>query len=98
MTHEEMQRSMEFVLEQQAKFAADMQQLSSFGSRLTRAQIRAQKETDAKFAELTDAHKKTEAAVAELANAQTRTEERLGTFVTFVERYLSGNGREQKLQ
>ncbi len=98
MTSEEIQRTMDFILEQQAKAAAEIQQLSTLGSRLARAQIKARKETDAKFAELTEAQKKTEVALAELANAQTRTEERLDGFIAFVERYLSGNGRKQKPQ
>ena len=96
MTHEEMERAIDFVLQQQAKFASDMQQLAGFGSELARAEIRTQKRL-AELAEaqnrmdtrLSDAQQATEARMTELA-------ERLNIFINVVERHLSGNGKGQK--
>ena len=103
MTHEEMERAIDFVLQQQAKFASDMQQLTAFGSELARAGIR----TEKKLAELAEAQKQTDARVAvqaaELKEFQKLTEakfaelaDRLNIFINVVEGHLSGNGKGQK--
>lgn len=101
MTFEEMERTMHFILEQQAKFDADVAEL--------RAAIGDVKETAAKHNEsivgllkisrtLIDSQiaaegrmAKIEEKMAELAAAEKRTDERLDSFIDFFERYMSRN-------
>lgn len=85
MTHEEMERSIEFVLQQQARFASDMQQLTAFGAELAKGQIRLQNG----LAEVAAAQKVTETRLAEVA-------ERLNVFIGVVERHIGGNGERRK--
>jgi len=85
MTGEEMERSIEFILEQQAKFTEDMQKLKEFGFELAKAQIRTQNE----IATLAEFHKR-------LADAQKMTEERLSALIALMERRFGGNGQGQK--
>lgn len=106
MTFQEMERTMQFILEQQAKFEADMAEV--------RGAIREVKETAAKHNDsivglvqisrtLIDSQiaaegrmAKIEEKMAELAAAEKRTDERLDSFIDFFERYMSSqNGREQ---
>ncbi len=92
MTEDEMQRKMEFIVEQQAQFAADIQVLQEKHNVLTDALTSVvgivgklaagQGHTDAKMSELADAQKK-------LAEAQASTEERLNAFIVIVERHLT---------
>ena len=106
MTNEEMQRNMEFIVSQQAHFAADIQQLKEAQvqaeARMTRiegalvmvvdlvGQLARRLETTAtQIAELVETQKRTDEALAE-------TNDRLNSFITFVERYISGraNGHQ----
>jgi hypothetical protein len=105
MTNEEIARTIQLILSQQAQFAAELQQMEAqFGKltdavitvtgmvgKLAEAQVEAttaQARTDAKVAELA-------AGLLELAQKGKETEERLNTFITVVERYISEqrNGR-----
>ncbi len=101
MSEEEMQRKMEFIVNQQAQFAADIQQLQESQVRLTDAVItvvgvvgklsEAQERTDAAMAEMAKAH-------AEMAKAHAETDERLNIFINVVERYISRNGGNGSVQ
>ena len=106
MNNEEMQRNMEFIVSQQAQFAADIQELKAAQvqaeARMTRIEgalvtvvdivgqlARRQETTTTQIAELVEAQKRTDEALAE-------TNDRLNSFITFVERYISGrqNGHQ----
>ena len=110
MTDEEMRHTMEFILQQQAQFTADMLQMREEHARFAA-------ETQKNFGRvgeaviaitgilgrLGDAQERTERKVAELAMAQERTEgkvaelaDRLNLFIGVVERYISEhrNGKE----
>ena len=102
MRNEEMNKMMEFIVEQQAQFAADIQVM-----REVQAQdVKLLKEQDRRLSDavlavvgmignLTQSQTKTDETIKLLTEAQKRTEERLNAFITVVERYLSGNGRTE---
>ncbi len=88
MDNEEINRKMEFIIEQQAQFAADIQVMREIQA------------TDTKL--LKEGHQTLSNAVltivgliGSLTEAQKRTEERLNVFINVVERYISGNGRSE---
>ncbi|HEY0545235.1 MAG TPA: hypothetical protein VGC91_07675 [Pyrinomonadaceae bacterium] len=101
MNEEEMQRKMEFVVNQQAQFAVDIQQLQESQSSLTKALItvvgmvgklsEAQDRTDAQIKELIAAQEHTE-------KAQAATDERLNNLINVVERFISRNGGNRSAQ
>jgi len=110
MTDEEMRRTMEFILQQQAQFTTDMLRMSEEHARFAaEARQNFGRLGEAVIAitgilgRLGDAQERTERKVAELAAAQTalaqaqaRTDERLNTFIAVVERYIGEhrNGKE----
>jgi chromosome segregation ATPase len=84
MTGEEMERAIQFIIEQQSRFAADMQQMKEqFAAEMQRIESRfgeqLGKQGEAIIAltgmvgRIAEAHIKTEAKVAELAESQART-------------------------
>jgi len=112
MTPEEMQRTMEFIVEQQARFATDIQKLFESDDRLreqqatlTAAVMRIadivegdHKESDRRFAELAESQKTTDKRLAELAEAGKATDERLNVLIHVVEEQLvrRRNGKKRK--
>ncbi len=92
MTDEERQRTMDFILEQQAQFTANMQKLEEADTRAARridrlervvklairAGGRERKDTRAKLNALIDSHVK-------LADAQTHTDRRLDALIDMVQ-------------
>ncbi|CAN5236385.1 hypothetical protein BH18ACI2_BH18ACI2_25540 [soil metagenome] len=108
MSEEEMQRKMEFIIDQQAQFVTDIQQLQGAQGKLTDAVIG----VVGMIGKLTEAQAQTNALVAalaqqtsEIAEAQKRTDarlaetdERLNIFINVVERYISRNGKDQASQ
>ncbi len=110
MTHDDMERAIEFILQQQAKFAedlrqhretftADVQKMKEFSFELAKGYVRTQNTLD----ELGTAQRKTEAKLAELAQAQRElteaqkvTEQRLSAFIGALERRFGGNGKGRK--
>jgi hypothetical protein len=105
MSNDETQRRMEFIIEQQAQFSADIQQLKE-------VQIRAQEQIDilretqfqaeARVSRIEDAIvrlvnlvERVADAQAHLADAQAQTDERLNVFINVVERYIN-EGRNGK--
>ena len=99
MSNEEMDKKMEFIVEHQAKFAAEIEIMREVQAeqynRLSNALIgvvdivgsltRAQMRTDEKVSLL-------EESFARLAQAQARTEESLKILINVVERHIHGNG------
>ena len=105
MTPEEMQRTMEFIVEQQAKFTTDIQKLFESDDRLresqatlTAALIRLaeiveenHKESDRRFADLTESQKVTDEQLR-------HTDERLNVLINVVEKQLAArrNGKKRR--
>jgi len=112
MTDEEMRRTIQFILEQQAQFTTDMQQMREEHARsaaVTGQQIGRLAEATLAITgivgRLGDAQERTERKVAELAEVQERTErkvgelaDRLNLFIGVVERYITEyrNGKENQ--
>lgn len=99
MTNEEFERRMEFILEQQAQFAADIQQLRESQAqtdrvvnRLAAVTLEGFKDVNAKIDALVDSHLRLTEAHERLSEAQARTDEDLRNLIAVVDRYLS-NGR-----
>lgn len=106
MSNEEMNKKMEFIVEQQAKFAADieiMREVQAAESKLRNEQHN--KLSDALVGvvdivgNLARAQVRTEErvnsvadSVDKLTQAQMRTDERLNNLINVVERHISGNG------
>src|ERR687884_443459 len=107
MTDEEMRRKMEFIVEQQAQFAVNIEQLreaqSNAEARLGRLEgaVVAVVDVVGRLSQILDrltlGLEQTNNNVAQLAEAQARTDERLNAFITVVERYIS-EGRDGKSQ
>lgn len=99
MTPEEMQRSIEFLIEHDAKFAADLSQIAADLSQINQTQLTFQSQ----LGTLGEAVLALTGMVGRVAEAQIRTEaaqkktdeklrelaERLDAFILLVERYIS---------
>jgi uncharacterized protein YoxC len=108
MTNEELEKAMQFVLEQQTQFVANQQQMSERVSRLeTNMEFIVQAQADTSQALVQLAQEQARMAqtqthmnevVAALYEAQRHTEEKLDAFIGVLERYISedrngkGNG------
>jgi hypothetical protein len=102
MSNEEMNKRMEFIVEQQAQFAADIQvmrEIQAQDANLLKEQDR--KLSDAVVAvvgmigNLVQSQTRTDESIKFLIEVQARTEQRLNIFINVVERYISGNGRSE---
>jgi hypothetical protein len=110
MSNEEINKKMEFIVEHQAKFAAEieiMREVQAADAKLFREEMQLLKEqtrdTSAAIVtivgivgSLTESQRSLVAAQKSLAEAQARTEERLNIFINVVERYISGNGGSER--
>ncbi|HYN24090.1 MAG TPA: hypothetical protein VES69_03495 [Pyrinomonadaceae bacterium] len=101
MTEEEISKKIEFIIEQQAQFASDIQALrevQAADSALMKESYHtltgAVTTIVGLVGKLAQAQERTDAKVAELTEAQARTDERLNVFIDVVERYISRNGKE----
>jgi hypothetical protein len=95
MNNEEFERKMSFIVEQQAQFAADVQQMRELQAqtenvvgRLAHATLEGFRDTNAKIDSLVDSQIK-------LTEAQTLTDENLRNLIAVVDRYFSA-GRNGK--
>ena len=95
MNNEEFDRKMAFIVEQQAQFAADIQQMRELQAqtenvvgRLAQATLEGFRDVNAKIDSLVDSQIK-------LTEAQTHTDENLNNLIAVVDRYFSDgrNGR-----
>ena len=87
MTNEEIEKTMQFILEQQAQFAANQQQINERVSRLETnmaEMARAQ-------ADMARAQTHMNEVVAVMADTHKHTEEKLDAFIGVLERYISEN-------
>jgi uncharacterized coiled-coil protein SlyX len=80
MTNEEIEKTMQFILEQQAQFAANQQQINERVSRL-----------ETNMAEMARAQTHMNEVVAVMADTHKHTEEKLDAFIGVLERYISEN-------
>jgi 3-phenylpropionate/cinnamic acid dioxygenase small subunit len=103
MTNEEIEKTMQFILEQQAQFAANQQQLGDRVSRLeTNMAEMAQSQTHMNevIADMGRAQTHMNEVVAVMADTHRHTEEKLDAFIGVLERYISegrngrGSGRD----
>ncbi len=89
MTNEEFEKRMEFILEQQAQFTADIQQLrevqaqtESIVARLANGTLEGFKDVNAKINALVDSQ-------INLTEAQSRTDENIKNLIAVVDRYFT---------
>jgi copper oxidase (laccase) domain-containing protein len=104
MTPEEIERTMQFILQQQAKFSVDNDKINETIDRINETLAKHSEalvgliglhgkviQTLDRVAELQQGHA---TKIAELAEAGKRTDERLDALITTVEKYIAGrNGR-----
>jgi ABC-type transporter Mla subunit MlaD len=105
MSEEEMQQKMEFIINQQAQFTVDIQQLRESQGKLTDAVIgvvgvvgKLAERVDGLVGhveEIAEAQKRTDTQIAETNAQLSETNERLNIFINVVERYINEgrNGR-----
>ena len=103
MSNDQFERHMHFIVEQQAQFTVDIQQLKEaqkFEASLWREKH--QSLTDAVTAvvgivgRLAKAQDRTDEQLSELTSKHAETDDRLNTLIGVVERYFSGNGASPK--
>ena len=80
MTNEEIEKTMQFILEQQAQFAANQQQVNERVSRL-----------EINMVEMARAQTHMNEVIAVMADTHKHTEEKLDAFIGVLERYISEN-------
>ena len=92
MTNEEMQKTMQFILEQQAQFAADIQkaqesqvETNQIVNRLAAATLARFESTDTRISALSE---DVDAKFAALIDAQMRTDEAVRNLTAVVDRYF----------
>ena len=99
MANEQFERHMQFIVEQQAQFSADILELKE--TQKMEGQLWREKYdnlTDAittivgMVGKLTQAQSRSDEKLLELTNKQAETDGRLNTLIGVVERYFSGNG------
>ncbi len=110
MNDEQIERRIEFIVEQQAQFAVDIQMLKE--SQEAEARLWREKHNDltdalttivgmvGKLAEVqerqSEAQNRIDEQLSELTNKQAETDDRLNVLIGVVERYFSGNGNRPK--
>lgn len=87
MTNEEIEKTMQFILEQQAQFAANQQQINERVSRLETNMAEVAKAQ----ADMARAQTHMNGVVAVMADTHKHTEEKLDAFIGVLERYISEN-------
>jgi hypothetical protein len=108
MTFEEMERAMQFILAQQAKFDADIARVTEAIDR-SQAVVAQHTEGIAGLLQISRTLINSQIAaegrmaiieekMAELAAAEKRTDERLDSFIDFFERYMSRGSEPERTQ
>jgi ElaB/YqjD/DUF883 family membrane-anchored ribosome-binding protein len=96
MTHEEIEKRIEFIIEQQAQFTSDIQQLresqaqtDQLLNRLASVTLEGFKDVNAKIDALVDSH-------IRLSESQARTDESLRNLIAVTDRYFRDrNGKSE---
>jgi hypothetical protein len=110
MNNEEMNQKMEFIVEHQAKFAADIEMMrvvqESEARRVKDGLLgmmdivgnlaRIQMNSEGRITQLAEMQPHTEEGIKRLTEAQARTDARLNIFINVVEGYISGNGGSER--
>ena len=99
MTFEEMERTMQFILEQQAQISGNVQRHDE-NLLVIETQLQGLEKVVLKLADshvlLVNSHKELAEGFKRLQQAQTESQERLDAFIVFVEKYISSrNGGQQ---
>jgi hypothetical protein len=99
MTEDELQKRMEFIIEQQAQLVVNQENAEERVTRLENAMselaesqthmIRVQEHMNEVVAVMADSQTRTDARLDTLIDVQIRTDERLDTFISVLERYIS---------
>ncbi len=106
MSNEEMNKKMEFIVEQQAKFASDIEmkrEVQAADAKLVKDGLiglvdivgplaRTQMRSEETVGSLAAAQVRTDENIKLLTAAQARTDERWNNLVSVVERHIGGNG------
>ena len=106
MTFEEMERTMQFILVQQAKFETDIARINETLDKhaegiagllqISRTLIDNRLAAEGRMTKIEENMARLEEKMVELAAAEKRTDERLDSFIDFFERYMSrGMGPQQ---
>lgn len=97
MTEEQMQNTMQFIIEQQARFAVDMEAMKEQSSKtderirtLTDALLSLTRITEENAKQTSERFRETDGKIARLAELGEGTEARLNAFITLVEKYIAG--------
>ncbi|HEX8163173.1 MAG TPA: hypothetical protein VF538_14985 [Pyrinomonadaceae bacterium] len=98
---DEMRKTMQFILEQQAQFAVNLQKTEERVTRLEEHMAdmaRAQANMAGAHADMARAQAHMSEVVAVMVDTHTRTEEKLDAFIGVLEKYISSdrNGRAQE--
>ena len=110
MSNEELNKKIEFIIEQQAKFVVDLDVLREVQAASSRSfsdalfgmlsvvgnLTQAQVRTEESVKLLSEAQTRTDESIQSLTESQKRTDERLNIFINVVERYMSGNGGSER--
>jgi hypothetical protein len=92
MSEEEMNKKMEFIIEQQAKFAADIEIAREVQAADARRLSNGLLGLVDIVGNLTRAHIETDQSINRLTEAGERTDARLNILINVVNRHISGNG------
>jgi len=95
MTNEEIEKAMQFILEQQAQFVANQQQISERVSSLETSMNERVSRLETNMAEMARTQTHMNEVVAVMAETHRHTEEKLDAFIGVLERYIS-EGRNGK--
>lgn len=97
MTNEQFERRMEFIVEQQAQFAIDIQKLQEAQAELTKKHnhlTEALTTVVGMVGNLQQAQQELTEAQRDLSIKHGETDERLNSLINVVERFISGNGHK----
>jgi tryptophan 2,3-dioxygenase len=106
MSNEELNKKMEFIVEHQAKFAAEMEMMREVQAAdkellsdallglvdIVGSLTRVQAATEERISSLAVAQARTDEGIKLLTEAQTRTDARLNILIDVVDRHIGGNG------
>ena len=96
MSNENVQKQLDFIVEQQAQFVLNLEKADERMTRLENIVANAYVDMRDRYNALVDAQLKTEEKLGALADAQHRTEDRLNIFIDVVERHISSNDNGQR--